>query len=74
MTIRSRLARLEAKLGAPQGRCIIVVPIAHGESYTDALSAAGVIPEPSDLVVLVTKYGGGHFERTLAISHLPIGK
>jgi hypothetical protein len=71
MTISSRLVRLEAKLGASEGRRMIVVPIAYGDSPAEALSVAGFAPEPADLVVLVTRYGGGPSDRTPKISTLP---
>jgi hypothetical protein len=71
MTIRSRLERLEAKMGASQGGRMIVVPMVYGEPKEDALKAAAVAAEPSDLVVFVTQYGGGHFDRTPTISVLP---
>jgi len=71
MTIQSRLERLEAKLGASEDGRLIVVPMAYGESKENALKAAAVAPESSDLVLLVIQYGGGHFDRTPAISTLP---
>jgi hypothetical protein len=74
MKIRSRLERLETKVGALQGSRMVVVPIAYGESPGDALGAAGFTPEPADLVVLVTRYGGVPFVRTPNISTLPSRK
>jgi hypothetical protein len=70
VTIRSRIERLEVRcIAAGRGR-LIVVPIAYGEPGTTALEAAGVIPEPQDLVVFVTDYGGGPCDYTPTITWL----
>jgi hypothetical protein len=64
MSRRSRLARLEAMQRGTAGQRMFIVPFAFGESKTAALHAARIVPEPGDLLILITHYGGGPLGRT----------